>query len=70
MAKEIKQLRKQAEKAARAAKAVADPEVSEQLQALSRAFQSQADVSAARCCEAPSRLEFDGESPHDTQVRI
>lgn len=44
MAKEIKQLRKQAEKAARAAKAAADAEVSEQLQALARAFQSQADV--------------------------
>ncbi|MGY8677278.1 hypothetical protein Q2941_05600 [Bradyrhizobium sp. UFLA05-153] len=44
MAKEIKQLRKQAEKAARAAKAAADAEVSEELQALARAFQSQADV--------------------------
>lgn len=44
MAKEIKQLRKQAEKAARAAKAVADAEVSQELQALARAFKSQADV--------------------------
>lgn len=44
MAKELKQLRKQAEKAARAAKAAADAEVSEELQALARAFQSQADV--------------------------
>ncbi|MVT53091.1 hypothetical protein GPL17_21705 [Bradyrhizobium yuanmingense] len=44
MAKEIKQLRKQAEKAARLAKAAADAEVSEQLRTLARAFQSQADV--------------------------
>ncbi|UPK31094.1 hypothetical protein [Bradyrhizobium sp. 195] len=44
MAKEVKQLRKQAEKAVRAAKEAADAEVSEELQALARAFQSQADV--------------------------
>ncbi|WOH60386.1 MULTISPECIES: hypothetical protein [Bradyrhizobium] len=44
MVKEIKQLRKQAEKAARAAKTVADAEVSQELQALARAFTSQADV--------------------------
>jgi signal transduction histidine kinase len=44
MAREIKQLRKQAEKAARAAKAAADAEVSEQLRTLAHAFQSQADV--------------------------
>ncbi|MCP3397852.1 MULTISPECIES: hypothetical protein [unclassified Bradyrhizobium] len=44
MSKEIKQLRKQAEKAARAAKTTVDAEVSEELQALARAFQSQADV--------------------------
>ncbi|UQR62288.1 hypothetical protein LRP30_36860 [Bradyrhizobium sp. C-145] len=36
MAKEIKQLRKQAEKAARAAKVAADAEVSEQLRTLAR----------------------------------
>ncbi|MCK1543472.1 hypothetical protein IVA98_08750 [Bradyrhizobium sp. 160] len=44
MTKEIKQFRKQAEKAARAAKSAADAGVSEELQALARAFQSQADV--------------------------
>jgi hypothetical protein len=44
MAKEIKQLRKQAEKAARAAKIAADAEVSDSAEGLARAFQSQADV--------------------------
>ncbi|MGY8681951.1 hypothetical protein Q2941_29840 [Bradyrhizobium sp. UFLA05-153] len=44
MAKVIKQLRKQAEKAARAAKDTADAEVSEELQALARGFESQAAV--------------------------
>ncbi|WFU45804.1 hypothetical protein QA640_44010 (plasmid) [Bradyrhizobium sp. CB82] len=56
MAKEIKRLRKQAKKAARAAKAVADPEVSEQLQALSRAFQSQADVLKSKKRAGKKRL--------------
>jgi hypothetical protein len=49
-------LRKQAEEAARAAKAVADPEVSEQLQALSRAFQSQADVLKSKKRAGKKRL--------------
>lgn len=59
MAKEIKQLRKQAEKAARAAKAVADAEGSQELQALARAFKSQADVLKSKGEQARRDGELD-----------
>jgi hypothetical protein len=44
MAKETKFLRKQADKAERRAKVAADPEISESLSNLAKAYRSQADV--------------------------
>ena len=48
MAKETKSLRKQAEKAERAARKITDVEASESLLALARAFRSQADIMKAK----------------------
>ena len=44
MAKMIKSLRKQADKAERAAVSARDPEVAQGLQAMARAYRAQADV--------------------------
>ncbi|GIQ73165.1 hypothetical protein ACE103_20370 [Bradyrhizobium sp. ma5] len=48
MVKETKSLRKQADKAERAARAISDSEAAESLLALARAFRSQAEVITAK----------------------